>query len=157
MYFTVTPAEAVSNFSDSNQVQPDGKICSEEKAFELADVKDNRENFHILGASFTQTTTAFNPAMTNGIIDGRCQFEDIPNSGPNAGRREFVSGMCHLTTVYENFRWLLCVSNFDGDGDPVLASLRGRVPGRPRTLNRRYGCEGRMSTRPSSTFLSGLS
>ena len=128
---TVTPAEAVSNFSDSNQVQPDGKICSQEKASELADVQTNRENFQILGASFTQTTTAFNPAYINGIIDGRCQFEDIPKSGPNAGRREFVSGMCHLTTVYENFRWLLGVSNFDGDGAPVLASLRGRVPGRP--------------------------
>ena len=129
--FNVTPTEAVSNFSDSDQVQPDGKICRQEKAFELADVTTNRENFHILGASFTQTTTAFNSAVTNGIIDGRCQFEDIPNSGPNAGRREFVTGMCHLTAVYENFRWLLCVSNFDGE-DVTLASLRGRVPGRPR-------------------------
>lgn len=130
--FNVSPAEAVSNFSDSNQIQPDGKICSQEKASELADVQTNRENFQILGASFTQTTTAFNGAYTNGIIDGRCQFEDIPKSGPNAGRREFIAGTCHLTTVYENFRWLLCVSNFDSDGGPVLASLRGRVPGRPR-------------------------
>jgi hypothetical protein len=127
----VGPTEAVSNFSDSTQPQPDGKICSDEKAYEFDQVKDNRENFHILGASFIQTTSSFNSTFTNGIVDGRCQFEDIPNSGPNAGRREFVSGTCHLTTVYENFRWLLCVSNFLGDGDPVLASLRGRVPGRP--------------------------
>jgi hypothetical protein len=127
----VTPTEAVSNFSDSDQVQPDGKICREEKGAEFDDVKNNRENVHILGASFFQTTTAFNSTYTWGTIDGRCQFEDIPNSGPNAGRHEFVSGICHLTTVYENFRWLLCVSNFDGE-DVTLASLRGRVPGRPR-------------------------
>jgi hypothetical protein len=132
--FSVSPAEAVINFSDSSQDQPDGKTCSEQKAWELADVKFNRENFHILGASFTETTTSFNvPLMTYGSIDGRCQFEDIPNDGPNAGRRQFVNGICHLTAAYENFRWLLCVSNFDGVGDPVLASLRGRVPGRPRT------------------------
>lgn len=129
--FDVGPAEAVSNFSDSNQRQPDGKICSDEKALEFDDIKTNRENFHILSASFIPTAIAFNSGLTNGTVDGRCQFEDIPNTGPNAGHREFVSGTCHLTTVYENFRWFLCVSNFAGDGDPTLASLRGRVPGRP--------------------------
>jgi hypothetical protein len=128
----VSPAEVVSNFSDSTQRQPDGSICSDEKANELNDVTNNRENFEIRGALFIQTVTSFNSTFTNGIVDGHCQFEDVPKSGPNAGRREFVSGTCHLTTVYENFRWLLCVSNFDADGDPVLASLRGRVPGRPR-------------------------
>ena len=67
--------------------------------------------------------------MTAGIVDGPCQFEDFPGPGePNAGQREFVSGTCHLTTVYENFRWFLCVSNAF-NGDVTLASLRGRVPG----------------------------
>jgi hypothetical protein len=102
---------------------------------EFDQITDNRANFHIQGASFLPGTPTFNAAMTNGTIEGACQFEDIPNSGPNAGRREFVSGTCHLTTVYENFRWLLCVSNFYGSGDPTLASLRGRVPGRLRRLD----------------------
>lgn len=120
--FSVSPSEAVSNFSDS---------CRG-KADELEDTKANRENFHILGASFTQTAIAIDWTRTpgTGTVEGRCQFEDIPNSGPNAGRREFVSGTCHLTTVYENFRWFLCDSTFASDGDPTLASLKGRVPGR---------------------------
>ena len=118
--FTVSPAQAVSNFSDS---------CRGKSA-EFDDIQANRDNFHILSASFIQTMISVDSSLTTGTVDGRCQFEDIPNSGPNAGRREFVSGTCHLTTVYESFRWFLCDSTFAGDGDPVLASLRGRVPGR---------------------------
>ena len=118
--FSVSPSEAVSNFSDS---------CRG-KAAEFDDITANRANFHILSASFIQTAISVDSSLTSGTVDGRCQFEDIPNSGPNAGRREFVSGTCHLTTVYETFRWFLCDSTFAGDGDPVLASLKGRVPGR---------------------------
>ena len=118
--FSVSPSEAVSNFSDS---------CRG-KAAEFDDITANRANFHILSASFIQTAISVDSSLTSGTVDGRCQFEDIPNSGPNAGRREFVSGTCHLTTVYESFRWFLCDSTFEGDGDPTLASLKGRVPGR---------------------------
>ena len=118
--FNVSPADAVSNFSDS---------CSG-KAAELGEITDNRANFHILSASFSSTTPAFNSSLTAGTVEGPCQFEDIPNTGPNAGHREFVSGTCVLTTVYENFRWLLCQSNFDPPYQTTLASLKGRVPGR---------------------------
>jgi hypothetical protein len=117
--FNVSPAEAVSNFSDSCQG----------KADEFGDVTNNRANFHILSASFIPATIGFNASRISGTVDGACQFEDMPNSGPNAGRREFVSGICHLTTVYENFRWLLCTSTFEGTRVD-LASLKGRVPGR---------------------------
>jgi hypothetical protein len=116
--FNVSPADAVSNFSDSCQG----------KADERADVTNNRANFHILSASFIPSTISFNPSRTSGTVEGACQFEDMPNSGPNAGRREFVSGICDLTTVYENFRWLLCTSTFEGTRVD-LASLKGRVPG----------------------------
>jgi hypothetical protein len=57
-------------------------------------------------------------------------FEDTPNFGPDAGRRERVSGTCFMTTVYENFRWLLCDSHFDPPFDHRFESLRYRVPGR---------------------------
>ena len=118
--FNVSPAEAVSNFSDS---------CRG-KADELGDVTVNRANFHILSGSFTPTPPTFDSNLTAGTVGGFCQFEDIPNSGPYAGRREFVSGTCVLTTVYENFRWYLCDSTFSPPYQTTLASLKGRVPGR---------------------------
>jgi hypothetical protein len=117
--FDVTPAQAVSNFSNS---------CPG-KAAELSDVENNRANFHILSASFLPEAPTFNTEMTAGEVRGACQFEDRPTTGPDAGRREFVSGTCKLTTVYENFRWFLCDSTFEGSGT-TFASVRGRVPGR---------------------------
>jgi hypothetical protein len=117
--FNVSPADAVSNFSDS---------CPG-KAAELSDIQQNRTNFHILSGSFIATAPSFNSSLTAGTVQGSCQFEDIPNSGPNMGLREFVSGTCVMTTVYENFRWYLCQSNFVPPYETTLASLRGRVPG----------------------------
>ncbi len=72
------------------------------------------------------------PRMTAGSVEGPCQFEDIPQFRPNAGRREFVSGTCLLTTVYENFRWYPLQEQLQlPPFNTTLASLRGRVPGRP--------------------------
>src|SRR5205823_8086472 len=65
--FNVSPADAVSNFSDSCQG----------KADEFADVTNNRANFHILSASFIPSTIVFNASRTAGTVDGSCQFEDI--------------------------------------------------------------------------------
>jgi len=116
----VGPAEAVSNFSDN---------CAG-KAEEFDDVKDNRAEVHILSTLFLDPVVTIDSTMTRGTVEGQCRFEDIPNSGPNAGRREFVSGTCQLTTVYENFRWFLCESSFLPPYNTELASLKGRVPGR---------------------------
>ena len=117
--YEVTPAQAVSNFSDS---------CPG-KAAELHDIEDNRANFHILSASFIPDPPTFNTGLTEGQVKGSCQFEDRPNTGPNAGHRQFVSGICTLKTIYENFKWSLCDSTFEGTGTTV-ESLKGRVPGR---------------------------
>lgn len=121
--FDVTPAEAVSNFSDS---------CPG-KAMEMQQVANNRRDFHILSASFSAPVATTNDNLTEGSVEGPCRFEDIPNAGPNAGKREFVSGTCLLETVYENekFRWRLCDSFFNGPFNTELASVRNRVPGRP--------------------------
>ena len=119
--FDVTPAEAVSNFSDS---------CPG-KADELSNIEFNRAMFHILSASFPTPVASFNSAFTQGTVQGPCMFEDIPGPGQtNAGHREFVNGICFLTTVYDNFRWYLCDSHFLPPYNTTLASLRGRVPGR---------------------------
>jgi hypothetical protein len=127
--YNVSAAEAVSNFSDIAS-------CRQGKADEFDDVKDNREFVHIMSASFPSPRATFNEDLTSGSVEGTCTFEDIPGPGQdNAGKREFVSGTCLLTTVYESdqFRWRLCTSSFNGPYDTTLASLRGRVPGRPYT------------------------
>jgi len=119
--FNVSPAEAVSNFSDN---------CRG-KAAELDQIETNRQDFHILGASFPAPVATLDGSLTAGTVEGPCTFEDIPKSGPNVGHREFVSGTCLLTTVYENFRWFLCDSFFNPPYNTTPVSLRGRVPGKP--------------------------
>jgi hypothetical protein len=121
--FEVSPEQCVRNFSATGS-------CAGERAQELEDIRYNRANFHILSSVFPSPVATFNTTLTEGVVQGPCTFEDIPNPGqPNAGRREFVSGTCYLTTVYENFRWFLCRSNFF-NGEVNLASVKGRVPGR---------------------------
>jgi hypothetical protein len=120
--FRVSPAEAVSNFSDS---------CRG-KADERNDVELNRKNFHILSARYQVESISFNGDNTRATVKGQCIFEDIPNSGPNAGRRQRVAGICTLDNVYENFRWFLCRSSFDGTGTTLLTLEPGRVPGGAR-------------------------
>jgi hypothetical protein len=128
--FSVSPEQCVRNFSDNGR-------CAGEKAMELSQIQNNRANYHILNSTFTPTSVTFNSSQTSGVVDGPCVFEDIPNVGhipplTNEGRRELVAGICHLTTVYENFQWRLCVSNFDPPFNTTLESLKGRVPGHIR-------------------------
>ena len=118
--YSVTPEQCVRNFSDNCRGKQD----------ELEDIEDNREETQILSSVITSTVVTFNNDLTTGTVEGPCQFEDIPKSGTNAGKREFVSGTCKLTTVYENFRWYLCTSSFEPPYKTELASLKGRVPGR---------------------------
>jgi hypothetical protein len=117
--FTVSPADAVSNFSDS---------CRG-KADERRDVELNRENFRILSATYTVDSINIFSGDSRATVRGRCVFEDIPKSGPNAGRQQRVAGICTLENVYENFKWFLCSSNFDGTGTTLLTLEPGRVPG----------------------------
>jgi hypothetical protein len=124
--FSVSPEQCVRNFSDNG-------ACAGEKAQEFSQITNNRLNFHILGSTFTAANVTFDAPRQNGVVDGPCVFEDIPGPGqPNAGKRELVAGICHLTTVYENFQWRLCISNFDPPFNTTVESLYGRVPGHVR-------------------------
>lgn len=116
--FSVSPEQCVRNFSDN---------CSG-KRDELSDIRNNRLTTHILSSTFTATSITFNgtPRIT-GTVRGPCTFEDIPNA---TGRRQNVSGECLLTTVYEEWRWYLCVSRFLNGGTTPAGNLRYRVPGR---------------------------
>jgi hypothetical protein len=120
--FSVSPQEAVRDFSDSCQG----------KEWELYDVTINRRDFHILSGTYSGVSVAFNSDKTLATVSGRCVFRDIPNSGPFAGRVERVEGTCTLTALYERWNWSLCSSSY-GDGvAPVPESLRYRVPGLSR-------------------------
>jgi hypothetical protein len=116
--YSVSPAAAVSNFSDN---------CPG-KAAERGDVEDNRYFVEILSATYEVDSISFDD--TRATVRGRCVFEDIPKLGPDAGRPQRVTGICTLTNVYESFRWFLCSSTFQGTGRTPLTLQPGRVPGR---------------------------
>jgi hypothetical protein len=123
--FAVSPEQCVRNFSTNGR-------CADERQQELEQITINRQEFEIRGSIFPAPVATFDNTLTSGTVEGSCTFEDIPKSGPNQGKRQFVSGTCFLTTVYENFRWYLCASNFLGPYNTTVESLRGRVPGRIR-------------------------
>jgi hypothetical protein len=119
--FSVSPQAAVQDFTDS---------CSD-KASELSDITNNRLNFHILSGTYTNVSVDIDSSKTSADVSGQCTFVDIPTnpSNPMFGRRESVSGICNLTTIYENWKWYLCSSHFRGSGSVPMNQLRFRVPG----------------------------
>jgi hypothetical protein len=114
--YNISPQECVSNFSDS---------CPGKRE-ELSQIQGNRQNFQILSATFSPDTITLNADKTSGTVSGPCVFQDIVKA---TGRRERVSGICTLTTVYENWQWYLCDSHFTGTGTTPLSLLKFRVPG----------------------------
>ena len=119
--YTIPAQQAVADFSDS---------CSE-KASEYNDVANNRNNFQILSGTYTNVSVTPNADRTFADVSGTCVFKDIPKDlkNPNAGKTETVTGICRLTAIYENWKWWLCSSHFEGIG-VTASSLRYRVPGR---------------------------
>jgi hypothetical protein len=130
--FSVTAQQAVQDFSDSTNRQPDGSTCAKGKADELSDITNNRINFHILSGTYINVSITLNSDKTFADVRGTCMFEDIPQevANPYFGKKEKVSGTCHLTAAYENWNWFLCGSHFDPPYNVAPAQLRFRVPGR---------------------------
>ena len=81
------------------------------KDAELDDIKNNRAEFLILDASAKVTAVNVDGARTNASIDLACEFRDrkLPN-----GTEGVSKGTCRLTAVYQNNRWWLCTSTFEG-------------------------------------------
>ena len=119
--YTIPAQQAVADFSDS---------CSE-KASEYNDVANNRINFQILSGTYTNVSVTPNSDRTFADVSGTCTFRDIPKDpkNPNVGKTETVTGICRLTAIYENWKWWLCSSRFEGIG-VTTSNLRYRVPGR---------------------------
>lgn len=119
--FTVPANQAVVDFSDS---------CSQ-KAAEQNDVANNRINYQILSGTYTNVSVTPNGSRTFADVSGTCTFRDIPKDpkDPNFGKTETVTGICRLTAIYENWKWWLCSSTFEGSG-VTTNGVRYRVPGR---------------------------
>jgi hypothetical protein len=99
-----TPEFCVRNFSDN---------CSG-KEDELSDIESNRANFiqdpARSGASVSSITFDNAVQPTFSTVLAPCHFAATNKS---TGVFGIANGTCRLTTVYENFNWFLCVSNFD--------------------------------------------
>jgi hypothetical protein len=119
--YTIPANQAVVDFSDS---------CSG-KDFEFNDITNNRINFQILSGTYNNVSVSLNTDRTYADVSGACVFRDIPKdpTNPNYGKTETVTGICRLTVIYENWKWWLCTSGFEGSGI-TTNSLRYRVPGR---------------------------
>ena len=117
----VSPAQCVRNFSDSCP----GKFA------EQGDVENERRLFTILGGDLKVLFVNVDAARTSATTDVDCVFYDIPKTGPRAGIRERVPGICTLTAVYESFKWFLCTSTWRPNGTVTNYDyLQYRVPGR---------------------------
>ncbi len=112
--FSVSPAAAVRNFSDS---------CPG-KADELQDITLNRQLFHIRGGTYFVSSIGYDSPRTFADIVAPCTFFDTVIA---TGVDQTVVGTCLLTAVYENWRWLLCDSHFAG-AKPATSLDRHRVP-----------------------------
>ena len=116
---SVSPSTCVRNFSDS---------CRG-KAEEKGDIEFNREHFVVTGSSLRlQNVTVAANEMT-ATMSVACRFTSRiikcePGSvGCSVGAVGTVAGDCRLTGVYEQQRWWLCSSNFDGAQVPGFRSF----------------------------------
>ena len=115
--FTTTGAYCVRNFSDS---------CRG-KAEEREQIDSDRQEVHIFSAAYKgPPAVKLNATVTEGSVEGPCEFVDMDLFGPDAGRRRSVNGTCVLTAVYENYSWYLCDSFFRPPYANVYLRLRDR-------------------------------
>jgi hypothetical protein len=112
---SISADEAVREFSDSTEV------CRKGKAAEHEDIAFNRKYFKITDSSLRLVRASMATGRLTGSATVACGFtstvKDCPpgRSGCVVGATEKVAGDCRLTTVYDERRWWLCTSSFDGD------------------------------------------
>ena len=108
---SVPADEAVREFSDS---------CRG-KADEQEDIEFNRKYFEIVSSSLRLVNATMASSRLTGSARVACGFTSkvkaCPPNRPGCavGATEKVAGDCRLTTVYEERRWWLCSSSFDGE------------------------------------------
>lgn len=110
--------DAVRDFSDS---------CHG-KAQERNDIDFNRKYFEIIDSSLRLANARMDNNRVTGSARVACRFTSIVKecppgrSGCVAGATEKVAGDCNLDTRYEDRRWWLCNSSFDGER--LMSSMR---------------------------------
>ena len=104
-----TPEHCVRNFTDGC----DGK------QWELDDIRRNRREYRIDPArsSFSIHSISFNGATTRATVLAPCRFGSTELATGTFG---VANGTCRLIVVYENWRWYLCESWFDGPLNAVF-------------------------------------
>jgi len=109
----ITPAQCVRNFSDG---------CAG-KQQQLSAIQAMRQNYRMLGGDFSIDHTELWENRSVGDVFALCTFRRISKI---TGQTETVTGVCTMTTVYENWRWLLCESRFDEGSTAATARARPR-------------------------------
>ena len=97
----VSPQTCVRNFSDS---------CRG-KADELKDITDGRARADSISSDFHVSDIRFNGDRSFADITAPCKFTSRLKAN---GKVEVATGTCLLDSVYEDGRWWLCDSHFNG-------------------------------------------
>jgi hypothetical protein len=119
---SVSPSACVREFSDS---------CRG-KAAEKGDIESNREHFVIMGSALRLKSVAVHESGLRANMTVGCSFTsriikcEPGSSGCVVGSVGTVAGDCLLTGVYEQGRWWLCDSNFNGAVVPGFQSFFSR-------------------------------
>ena len=116
---TVPASVCVRNFSDN---------CAG-KFNERDDIESNRRDFDIIDSSLNLRRVSVASNGMSASMTVACAFTSrikacsgTHNPACKVGGTEKVQGNCNLTAVYEQKRWWLCVSTFDG---VLVPSMRG--------------------------------
>jgi hypothetical protein len=121
---STSTATCLRNFSDS---------CPG-KAEEKRDIDNNREFLEILSSSLNLRNVTLGSSRSTARMSVACAFTSrivkCPPPGPDSsacvvGSVESVRGDCTLTGVYEQKRWWLCDSHFNGTPTAAVRRLFG--------------------------------
>jgi hypothetical protein len=116
---SVSPSTCIRNFSDA---------CAG-KGFEKSDIESNREHFVITGSSLRLTSVRVRENNLSANMTVACSFTsriikcEAGSASCKVGSVGTVAGDCLLTGVYEQQRWWLCDSNFNGAPVPGFGSF----------------------------------
>lgn len=104
------------------------------KAEEKRDIDDNRAYLEILSSSLNLRSVTLGSSRSTAKMSVACAFTSrivkCPPPGPGSsacvvGSVESVKGDCSLTGVYEQKRWWLCDSHFNGTATAAVRRLFG--------------------------------
>jgi hypothetical protein len=121
---STSSSTCLRNFSDSCPGKKEEKI----------DIDSNREYLDILSSSINLRSVTIGSSRTTAKMSIACAFTSrivkCPPPGPDSsacvvGAVESVKGDCSLTGVYEQRRWWLCDSHFNGASSAAVRRLFG--------------------------------